>query len=168
MLFFTEYHKQLNLLLDDFTASIFEHLDNNACLLKPCKNGRPCTDMTDGAVDHGYECDCGSDYRGVDCETQINHCAENPCGVDFTCLNGEGKFICKPDGIVSISDVAETFQNGWVPVQGTWCRKLYIDDNISTTKIKSHWWMDTLDWKYVVTWVSELQVDMRINLPLIM
>ena len=59
------------------------------CSSNPCLNGGACVD---GVA--SYECQCGSGFEGLDCETKVNFCRNNPCRNGGRCNEGVEKFSC--------------------------------------------------------------------------
>ena len=43
----------------------------------------------------GYWCQCKPGYTGLNCETKINECESNPCGVNGKCLDLVNEFNCE-------------------------------------------------------------------------
>jgi len=65
----------------------------NACVNKPCKNNATCQS---GFTDKGYRCLCTSGFKGPNCESDIDECAEGKhnCSATAVCKNTEGSYNC--------------------------------------------------------------------------
>ncbi|KAL9959813.1 hypothetical protein ACROYT_G033169 [Oculina patagonica] len=61
------------------------------CFSNPCRFNRPCINLLDT-----YQCDCGSNFTGQNCEEVVFHCglASNPCSPEEICLSGIGSAAC--------------------------------------------------------------------------
>ncbi len=62
----------------------------NYCETSPCQNGGVCTSSTSG-----FSCKCVAGWEGQRCETPLDHCMNQPCGVG-TCFNQPNinSFVC--------------------------------------------------------------------------
>jgi len=63
------------------------------CYNDPCVNGTCHFDLGRG-VDF-YECMCLVGFTGVNCDTPINYCANNPCKNDGWCTNSQTGPVCE-------------------------------------------------------------------------
>lgn len=62
--------------------------DDICALLKPCVNGECLNTFND------FECTCDYSWIGKRCN-QRDHCALSSCGVNTTCTNYNGGYVCK-------------------------------------------------------------------------
>ncbi|KAK2721506.1 protein crumbs-like [Artemia franciscana] len=58
-------------------------------MLRPCKNGGSCSDLTNGFI-----CVCPKGYDGERCEIDVNECELNLCRNGAECVDGPGNFTC--------------------------------------------------------------------------
>ena len=66
------------------------------CEDRPCKNGATCTNTRTG-----YQCQCPSEFQGVNCDVRIDHCRATPCQNGGTCqlLPDNAVYQCRcPNG----------------------------------------------------------------------
>ncbi|XP_070554253.1 sushi, von Willebrand factor type A, EGF and pentraxin domain-containing protein 1-like [Ptychodera flava] len=61
----------------------------NLCEIFPCLNGATCVSSV-----RGRECHCTPGYRGEDCGTNIDDCAEGLCKNNGTCIDEVNDFHC--------------------------------------------------------------------------
>ncbi|XP_046553547.1 LOW QUALITY PROTEIN: uncharacterized protein LOC124262974 [Haliotis rubra] len=66
--------------------------DSNLCSPQPCKNSGTCNSWGDVR----YQCTCLPGFTGVNCETEVDECKENPSGCLYggTCVNGDNSYSC--------------------------------------------------------------------------
>lgn len=64
----------------------------NACTPNPCNNNGSCSVNAGG---EGYTCQCVDGFEGVNCETNIDDCANNPCQNGGTCNDGVNGYTCE-------------------------------------------------------------------------
>lgn len=62
------------------------------CLNEPCRNGGIC--RTIGLSIDQYRCICPVGFTGINCETEIDHCANGPCKHDGWCTNNPIGYTC--------------------------------------------------------------------------
>ena len=89
------------------------------CEGDPCRNGGYCIDGM-----NTFTCVCQPGYTGVECETNINECAEvpSPCAENAGCSDTPGSFECK---------CLSGFEgDGYVSDEGGGC--VDVDDCVST------------------------------------
>ncbi|VDI20004.1 Hypothetical predicted protein, partial [Mytilus galloprovincialis] len=60
----------------------------NECASNPCHNNGTCNDRA-----NSYTCSCKAGYNGVNCETNIDECASNPCQ-NGTCTDKVNGYSC--------------------------------------------------------------------------
>ncbi|XP_078342465.1 uncharacterized protein LOC144628269 isoform X2 [Oculina patagonica] len=85
-----------------FEAPVYDELPNTAnkikeslcnavdhCYSNPCMNGGSCQSLFDN-----YECTCLSGFAGVNCEIDVNECANVACEVREICINFPGTSFC--------------------------------------------------------------------------
>lgn len=54
--------------------------EEDACTPSPCENGGQCS--LESEVPGGYSCSCSAGYTGINCETDINECADGELCTD--------------------------------------------------------------------------------------
>ncbi|XP_028398838.1 uncharacterized protein LOC114522366, partial [Dendronephthya gigantea] len=74
---------------------VFENAED-PCFSEPCEHQANCTAISRGQ----YNCSCVPGYTGVNCETDIDECAEVFCENGGTCVQGINKYFCRcPYGV---------------------------------------------------------------------
>ncbi|XP_048248760.1 uncharacterized protein LOC124126022 isoform X2 [Haliotis rufescens] len=65
---------------------------NNSCSEDPCKNGGTCNSWGDVR----YQCTCRPGFTGVNCETDVDECEQNPDGCLYggRCVDGSDSYSC--------------------------------------------------------------------------
>ena len=62
------------------------------CALGMCRNGATCTNVNSTV----YECQCPTDFTGMNCDVTIDHCANPSANCNNgTCVDGFGFFTCE-------------------------------------------------------------------------
>ncbi|XP_071107671.1 uncharacterized protein [Haliotis cracherodii] len=66
--------------------------DSNLCSPQPCQNGGTCNSWGDVR----YQCTCRPGFTGVNCETAVDECKQNPdgCLYDGRCVDGSNSYSC--------------------------------------------------------------------------
>ena len=61
------------------------------CSSQPCQNGGMCSVQNDGS----FKCECPKNFKGPQCEVNLDPCASNPCLHEAKCVNLKNDFHCE-------------------------------------------------------------------------
>ncbi|XP_073237862.1 ZP domain-containing protein-like [Porites lutea] len=86
------------------------------CDPNPCMNGATCRPAPQSLV--GYKCTCSPGYEGVNCDDDVDECAEDNGGCSHKCKNTKGSFVCScPDPELNLAPNRRTCVASGVSVQ---------------------------------------------------
>jgi len=79
----------------DRTGSLCQYVKHTLCTrANPCGAHGKCEDLSFDGSD-AYQCHCRDGWQGEHCDTEIDHCAPNPCFNGAECISGDNHYECR-------------------------------------------------------------------------
>ncbi|KAK1802243.1 hypothetical protein P4O66_021907, partial [Electrophorus voltai] len=83
---------------EGFAGDTCNTMENGPCSPNPCKNDGECEVIMNsrrGDVFNGYICKCQPGFEGMQCQINVNDCANQPCKNRGICRDLDGDYTCQ-------------------------------------------------------------------------